>query len=370
MAEEHQPALDAMRELFKAEKADARFPLDDACLLRYLRARDFDVDRASAMLRATLAWRAENRVGEISTDPEMMASVRSQNATGKTYARGFDSRGRACLYMKPRLENAAGDHDGQILHLTYNMERAVAMLRERGHGVEKLCMLIDFKGYSVLNAPPMKTSMATLNILQNHYPERLGAAYLLNPPWIFSSFFRMISPFIDPVTRDKICFVTGKEAQRRALLLRNFDEEELEVDAGGRNAVPFRSDAYLSSPLGEDVGALLRGRAAPAADTQKTLVDRLVEGAGATPVGVKVGGLETAGGRAEDRGAAAEAAKGKAEAEAPADEETKPATPPAADVETKPAAMKASRGVATAATMGPLVLLGLIATACAIFLRD
>jgi len=45
-----------------------------------------------------------------------------------------------------------------------------------------------------------------LNILQNHYPERLGLALILNVPWIVDVFFKMIKPFIDPVTREKMKF--------------------------------------------------------------------------------------------------------------------------------------------------------------------
>lgn len=46
--------------------------------------------------------------------------------------------------------------------------------------------LIDFEGYSYRNAPPVTLAMKTLNILQNHYPERLGLAVCYHPPKLFS----------------------------------------------------------------------------------------------------------------------------------------------------------------------------------------
>lgn len=51
--------------------------------------------------------------------------------------------------------------------------------------------------------------METLSIFQNHYPERLHHAYLLFPPWLFSGFWRVISPFIDSVTKAKVSFHSG-----------------------------------------------------------------------------------------------------------------------------------------------------------------
>jgi hypothetical protein len=45
-----------------------------------------------------------------------------------------------------------------------------------------------------------------LNIIQNHYPERLGRAIVINVPFLINAFFKLIMPFVDPVTREKIKF--------------------------------------------------------------------------------------------------------------------------------------------------------------------
>ena len=50
----------------------------------------------------------------------------------------------------------------------------------------------------------MRTAMTVLYILQEHYPERLGRALIIRIPFLVSAFLKMIMPFVDPVTRDKI----------------------------------------------------------------------------------------------------------------------------------------------------------------------
>jgi len=75
----------------------------------------------------------------------------------------------------------------------------------------KMAWLLDFVGYNRKNQPPWRVSLATLSIVQNHYPERLGKAVNFKPPMLFEIFWRAIKPFVDPVTRDKLVFLSGKD---------------------------------------------------------------------------------------------------------------------------------------------------------------
>lgn len=55
-------------------------------------------------------------------------------------------------------------------------------------------------------SPSLATARAVLNILQDHYPERLGKALIIKIPFYVNAFFKLIMPFVDPVTREKIKF--------------------------------------------------------------------------------------------------------------------------------------------------------------------
>lgn len=209
-------------------------------MYRYLRARNNDFEQATTMLDNTLLWREEFGLDSIHTWKEIMLK---ENVTGKAYVRGRDKQNRPIVWMKPKFENTY-EHDGNIKHLVYNLERAVCCGEANGFADGKLCLIIDFEGYSIMNAPPMKTSMETLNILQNHYPERLAKAYLVRPPWIFHSFYSLISPFIDAVTKEKIVMLSSK---KHATLVENIEDCYLESSVGGQDSRPFDSAVYLDT---------------------------------------------------------------------------------------------------------------------------
>lgn len=217
--------------------------------------RNYNVSKSTKMLRDTIDWRKKFEIWKIHS--EFKDTIALENATGKTYVRGFDKEGHPLIYMKPVNENTK-DHNGNIKHLVYNMERAVACMDAKGMGNTKLSLVIDYGGYTSSHAPTMKTSTETLNILQNHYPERLNCAYCIRAPFVFYAFFKMVSPFIDPVTKKKICMIKNAELGTPACQLsQDIDDAVLEKGVGGLDSRPFDSAKYIAGPFHKDFKAIL-----------------------------------------------------------------------------------------------------------------
>jgi len=193
---------------------------DPAALVRHLRAEDGDADAAVDKVRNTLRWRREFGVDEIAScmdDPsssKLAAMMERENATGKIYVRGYDSDGRALLYMRPGRENT-GNADDNMKHLVWNLEKAAACTRRKSGDdkrLEKIVLMIDYTGFRIRDSPPLSTSKHTLEILQKHYPERMHRAYVLKPPLYFKTFWAIIKPFVDPSTKKKIVLVSNEAA--------------------------------------------------------------------------------------------------------------------------------------------------------------
>lgn len=179
---------------------------------------------------------------------------------GKTYVRGYDKTGHPIVIMRPSKENTY-DHKGNIRNLVYTMERAVACGVKSGQ--EKLVLLIDYEGYSIFNAPPMHTARETLTILQDHYPERLHRAYCIHPPILFYTFYQLISPFIDHVTKQKIVMMTDSLMNNPDnQLFQEVDRNILELPFKGHDNRTFHSETYLNAPFDEDFLTTINNKAA------------------------------------------------------------------------------------------------------------
>ncbi|CCH46952.1 Phosphatidylinositol transfer protein PDR16 [Wickerhamomyces ciferrii] len=181
--------------------------LTKECFLRYLRATKWNVDDCIKRIEGSLAWRREFGITGEDTDIVNADLVSPENESGKEVILGYENSSRPILYLKPGRQNTKTSFR-QIQHMVFMLEKVIDFMPP---GQDSLALLIDFKQYDDVpnqggKIPPVNSGRQVLNILQTHYPERLGKALLTNIPWLGWTFLKIIHPFIDPLTREKLVF--------------------------------------------------------------------------------------------------------------------------------------------------------------------
>ena len=223
----------------------------DACLLRYLRAHNWHLANATLGLISTLHWRRRFRPHLIATDdPNIIQHARM----GKTYLNGFSIQGHPILYFRSHrntlvtTNSTPHDYAHDIRFLVFNLESAIQLMPPTQ---EKVILIFDFSHYSSSTSVPMHVSRYFLHLFASHYPERLARVFACDAPWYFWMFYKLVSPFIHPVTKSKIRFVqVAKQAQVKsddetwANILHTVDERVLESDFGGARQFDYDFEAY------------------------------------------------------------------------------------------------------------------------------
>ncbi|CAJ1942567.1 unnamed protein product [Sphenostylis stenocarpa] len=208
----------------------------DACLRRYLEARNWNVDKAKKMVEESLKWRETYKPEEI-----RWAEVAHEGETGKVSRANFhDRHGRTVLIMRPGMQNTTSAEDN-IRHLVYLMENAILNLPE---GQEQMSWLIDYTGLSLNTNVSVKTARDIIYILQNHYPERLAIAFLYNPPRIFQAFWKAVKFFLDPKTVQKVKFVYPNNKDSVELMRSFFDLDNLPSEFGGKTSLKYDHEEF------------------------------------------------------------------------------------------------------------------------------
>ncbi|KAJ3739750.1 CRAL/TRIO domain-containing protein [Lentinula detonsa] len=194
---------------------------------RYSRASKWHLNDAKKRIKNTLEWRREFK-------PELIVpdEVKIEDESGKIVINGFDKDGRPIIYMRPGRQNTETS-PRQLRHLVWCLERAKDLMPP---GQESLVIIVDYKTTTLRTNPPISVASKVLTILQHHYVETLGRAIVTNLPLLLNFFYKGISPFLDPVTRDKMRFNPD--------LLELVPSSQLEAEFGGEYEYEFNHDHY------------------------------------------------------------------------------------------------------------------------------
>ncbi len=221
---------------------------------RHFRADKGDITKAIKRIKYAISWRKEFDVNKLiraahnpsnDEEEELRSILKHESSPGKMYVRNHDNEGRAILYMYPVKENSRHP-ENNIMHLVYQLERAIANSEKNGH--EKVVIIMDYLDWKMKHASPMSIAKQTIHILQECYVERMARAYMTNAPLMFRTFWNMVKPFLDPYTVQKIVFCTSEAGQEE--LRKNFDLKKVEKCALGTEELKvFDVEDYYNTPL-------------------------------------------------------------------------------------------------------------------------
>ncbi|CAL5418663.1 hypothetical protein ACSBR2_036519 [Camellia fascicularis] len=213
-----------MRALVQREDPSAK-EVDDLMIRRFLRARDLDIEKGSSLLLKYLKWKREFVPnGSISA-----SEIPNDLAQNKLFMQGVDKMGRPIVVgFGSRHLPSKGSLEEFKRFVVYSLEKICDRMPS---GQEKFVCIGDFKGWGYTNSD-VRGYLASLSILQDCYPERLGKLFVVHVPYVFMTAWKAVYPFIDKKTKKKIVFVEDKKL--KSTLLADIDESQLPEIYGGK----------------------------------------------------------------------------------------------------------------------------------------
>lgn len=213
--------IETMKALVQKQDPSVK-DVDDLMIRRFLRARDLDIEKASAMFLKYLKWRREFVPNGFISPSEISNDL----AHNKLFMQGYDKTGRPITVVFGARHKPTTVEEFKR-YVTFALDKICERMPS-GH--EKFTAIADVEGWGYANSD-VRGYLAALSILQDCYPERLGKLFMVNVPYVFMTAWKMVYPFIDKNTKKKIVFLEKSKVE--ATLLQDIDQSQLPTTYGG-----------------------------------------------------------------------------------------------------------------------------------------
>ncbi|XP_054708659.1 SEC14-like protein 2 [Uloborus diversus] len=216
---------------------------DDYLFLRFLRARDHNLNKAEDMLRNHIQWREKNDIDDIEMfKPPEVAKYFPLNLLG------YDKTGSPVRYLPfgnmdaKGLLKSAKKHDcvkSVVQKLEMDSIRMKEISKKTGKLVDQWIYIFDFENYTFAKAthkPTLQMLAYLMMTYESHYPERLKLAFVINASVYFTLIFSVVKPLFTGATLNKIK-IFGKDGWQDELR-KYISDDVLPVALGGNRIDP------------------------------------------------------------------------------------------------------------------------------------
>jgi hypothetical protein len=116
------------------------------------------------------------------------------------------------------------DVDASLRVMVWFMDHVWAQTKDTHY--KKFVVLFNMRGFSLKNND-LAMVRAFLPILQGYYPEVVGRILLVEYPFVVYGLWKVIRPWLDPNTQNKVQFIKAEE------LSDHFDPNAVPAEIGG-----------------------------------------------------------------------------------------------------------------------------------------
>ncbi|XP_060065339.1 SEC14-like protein 1 [Ylistrum balloti] len=213
----------------------------DAHILRFLRAREFNLDKSRDMLVHSLAWRKLHNIDHL------LETYQPGDIMNQYYSGGWhynDKDGRPLYVLKLGQMDVKGlmksvGEEVLLKHVLYvneeGLRRAGDATRLRGFPVSACTCIVDLDGLSMrhLWRPGIRALLRIIEMVEANYPETMGRLLIVRAPRVFPVLWTLVSPFIDEDTRQKFMIYGGNDYQGPGGLIEFIDKKYIPDFLGG-----------------------------------------------------------------------------------------------------------------------------------------
>ncbi|KAH8922726.1 CRAL/TRIO domain-containing protein [Atractiella rhizophila] len=214
----------------------------DDQMLRFLRARKWQLTPAVAMLLACLKWRIESGVENLFEEGEEGLAKLGKGGLihvreGKTFLHGTDRDGRVVIYIHARLHHGS-DQDPKELEafIMHHMETCRNFFASPRM---KTTLVFNMTGFGLGNMD-WRIVLFLVKCLESYFPESLNCILIHNAPWVFQGIWKILAPLLDPVVRAKVQMTKNLDD-----LLVHIDKRHLLKELGGESDWTWNYEEFV-----------------------------------------------------------------------------------------------------------------------------
>ncbi|KAG0013181.1 hypothetical protein BGZ80_011244 [Entomortierella chlamydospora] len=218
----------------------------DSLLLRFLRARKWNIANGTNMLLKAIKWRIEENIEEFEEKNEDGLDIKYRGLKklmemGGIYARGTDKQGRLVINIPVRLLKTSNQDPKSLEKFTLYITEMRRVLIQ--YPIETVCIVYDMTGFGIANMD-YNFVKYTIRSFEAYYPESLGVMLFHKAPLVFWGVWKIIEPWLDPVVASKVRFTRSDKE-----LTEYIDASHLPVKFGGLDKYTFE---YIPPVPGEN----------------------------------------------------------------------------------------------------------------------